>query len=73
MINKTSPIFIVLFNFNFDLLSIFMEMTNTKNIEIKNRKNVSIKNICIPTKLSLIHRISIWLRPRVYIKYCQPF
>ena len=68
-----SLISIVLFHLIFDLLTIFIVMTN--RIELINAtegclSNIfSVKKICLPTKLSLIHYIFIWSRPRVHIKY----
>ena len=69
----TILISIVLFHFIFDLLTIFIVMTN--RIELINATEgcllniFSVKNICLPTKLSLIHYIFIWSRPRVHLKY----
>ena len=64
---------IVLFHFIFDLLTIFIVMKN--RVELINAtegclSNIfSVKNICLPTKLNLVHYIFVCSRPRVHIKY----
>ena len=54
-----------------------MLMTNINKIELINAtesclSNISsVKNVCLPTKLWLIHPIFVWSTPRVYINYDQ--